>query len=98
MNRAHRRLAIFTRLPRIAVHAHMRFFTRRTAVEMLEQTGYTVTDVRVNPDARLASTFEGKDLRTMSEVELDGLRLTGLGHQDVLELLALQLYLSATVT
>lgn len=75
---------------------HVRFFTRHTAVEMLEQTGFRVTDVRVNPDNRLAATFEGKDLANMTTVELNGLTLSGLGHQDVLELLALQLYLSAT--
>jgi glycosyltransferase involved in cell wall biosynthesis/2-polyprenyl-3-methyl-5-hydroxy-6-metoxy-1,4-benzoquinol methylase len=75
---------------------HVRFFTRATAVEMLEQTGFRVTDVRVNPDSRLASAFEGKDLSRTTKIELDGLTLDGLGPQDLLELLALQLYLSAT--
>jgi 2-polyprenyl-3-methyl-5-hydroxy-6-metoxy-1,4-benzoquinol methylase len=74
---------------------HVRFFTRATAVEMLEQTGFRVLDVRVNPDGRLASTFEGKDLNHTSQIELGGLTLSGLAREDLLELLALQLYLSA---
>lgn len=74
---------------------HVRFFTRKTATQMLTQTGYVVEDARINPDARLAPVFEGKDLSRMTSVELDGLTLSGLSHQDVLELLALQLYFRA---
>jgi 2-polyprenyl-3-methyl-5-hydroxy-6-metoxy-1,4-benzoquinol methylase len=74
---------------------HVRFFTRATAVEMLEQTGFVVDDARINPDNRLASVFEGKDLDKTSSIELDGLKLSGLGRQDLLELSALQLYLRA---
>lgn len=74
---------------------HVRFFTRDTAVEMLEQTGYRVDDVRLNADRRLAAVFSGVDLQTTKEIELDGLRLGGLTAQDLLELAALQLYLVA---
>jgi 2-polyprenyl-3-methyl-5-hydroxy-6-metoxy-1,4-benzoquinol methylase len=77
---------------------HVRFFTRKTATEMLTQTGFAVEDVRVNPDARLASVFEGKDLTQLTRVELDGLTLTDLRHQDVLELLALQLFFRARLS
>ena len=72
---------------------HVRFFTRQSAVQMLEQTGYSVQDVRINPDQRLAPVFEGKNLDETTSIELDGLRLTGLERQDLLELAALQLYL-----
>jgi hypothetical protein len=72
---------------------HVRFFTRQSAVQMLEQTGYAVADVRINPDQRLAPVFEGKNLDQTTSIELDGLKLTGLTRQDLLELAALQLYL-----
>lgn len=75
---------------------HVRFFTRATAVRMLEQTGFTVRDVRINPDARLAALFDGKDLNHATSIELDGLSLSGLSREDLLELAALQLYFRAT--
>lgn len=74
---------------------HVRFFTRKTAVEMLEQTGFVVEDVRINPDSRLAAVFEGKRLDQTTSIELDGLTLHGLNAEDLLELAALQLYLRA---
>jgi SAM-dependent methyltransferase len=74
---------------------HVRFFTRKTAVEMLEQTGFAVDDVRINPDNRLASVFEGKRLDQTTSIELDGLTLNDLTAEDLLELAALQLYLRA---
>jgi hypothetical protein len=73
----------------------VRFFTRATAVEMLEQTGFVVDDVRINPDQRLAAVFEGKDLSQTTSIELDGLKLSGLRAEDLLELAALQLYFRA---
>lgn len=77
---------------------HVRFFTRKTAVEMLEQTGFVVDDVRINPDQRLAAAFEGKNLNETSSIELDGLSLSGLAREDLLELCALQLYVRARVS
>lgn len=74
---------------------HVRFFTRATAVAMLEQTGFVVEDVGINPDGRLAAVFEGVDLTQTSSIELDGLKLSGLSHEDLLELAALQLFLRA---
>jgi hypothetical protein len=52
--------------------------------------------VRINPDSRLAEAYEGKDLNVTTRIELDGVVLTGLGREDLLELAALQLYLRAT--
>ncbi len=72
---------------------HVRFFTRKTAAQMLAETGYVVRDVRINPDNRLAGVFAGKDLDRTTSIELDGLRLDGLTREDLLELAALQLYL-----
>lgn len=74
---------------------HVRFFTRRTATLMLEQTGFKVDEVRINPDQRLQSVFEGKDLKRITSIELDGLTLGGLGAEDLMELAALQLYFRA---
>jgi hypothetical protein len=62
---------------------------------MLEQTGFVVEDVRINPDSRLVAVFEGKRLDQTTSIELDGLRLDGLNAEDLLELAALQLYLRA---
>lgn len=75
---------------------HIRFFTRHSAVQMLEQTGFAVEDMRMNPDARLAAAFEGKNLNEATSIELDGLTISGLDNRDLLELAALQLYLRAT--
>lgn len=74
---------------------HVRFFTRKTATEMLTQTGFVVEDVGINPDSRLAPVFDGKDLTQLTRVELNGLALSDLRHEDVLELLALQLFFRA---
>lgn len=75
---------------------HVRFFTRKSAVQLLEQTGFVVEDVRMNPDNRLAAAFEGKNLNEATSIELDGLTISGLSNRDLLELAALQLYLRAT--
>lgn len=72
---------------------HVRFFTRQSAVRMLEETGFAVQDIRINPDQRLAPVFEGKNLDQTSSIELDGLALSNLSREDLLELAALQLYL-----
>ncbi len=77
---------------------HVRFFTRQSAVQMLEQTGFRVEDVRINPDQRLAAVFEGINLDQTTSIELDGLRLSNLTRQDLLELAALQLYLRCVPT
>lgn len=74
---------------------HIRFFTKKQALEMLEQTGWQATEIRINPDPRLVPAFEGKDLSQIQNIELDNLKLTGLSQEDVLELLALQLFIRA---
>ena len=75
---------------------HIRFFTRKQAVEMLSQTGWVTNEVRINPDQRLTPAFEGKDLSQITSIETDNLKLQGLTPDDVLELLALQLFIRAT--
>ena len=74
---------------------HIRFFTKKQALEMLEQTGWQATEIRINPDSRLMPAFEGKDLSQIQNIELDNLKLTGLSQEDVLEMLALQLFIRA---
>lgn len=74
---------------------HIRFFTKKQALEMLTQTGWQTTEIRINPDTRLMPAFEGKDLSQIQNIELDNLKLTGLSQEDVLELLALQLFIRA---
>lgn len=75
---------------------HIRFFTRKQAVEMLSQTGWVTNEVRINPDQRLIPAFEGKDLSQITTIETGNLKLQGLTPDDVLELLALQLFIRAT--
>lgn len=74
---------------------HIRFFTKKQALQMLEQTGWKPTEVRINPDPRLAPAFEGKDLSQIQNIEANGITLTGLDRNDVLELMALQLFICA---
>jgi len=74
---------------------HIRFFTKKQALEMLAQTGWQATEIRINPDPRLMPSFEGKDLSQIQNIELDNLKLTGLSQEDLLELLALQLFIRA---
>lgn len=74
---------------------HIRFFTKKQALEMLDQTGWQATEIRINPDSRLMPAFEGKDLSQIQNIELDDLRLTGLSQEDMLEMLALQLFIRA---
>jgi len=74
---------------------HIRFFTKKQALEMLEQTGWQATEIRINPDPRLMPAFEGKDLTQIQNIEVDNLKMTGLSQEDALELLALQLFIRA---
>lgn len=74
---------------------HIRFFTRKQALQMLEQTGWKTTEVRINPDPRLAAVYQGKDLSQIQNIEAEGITLKGLAQDDVLELMALQLFIRA---
>jgi SAM-dependent methyltransferase len=74
---------------------HVRFFTRAEAVSMLEQTGFRIEDIRINPDASLASLFEGRPLHELTQIRHGRLALSDLTPHDALELMALQLFFRA---
>jgi 2-polyprenyl-3-methyl-5-hydroxy-6-metoxy-1,4-benzoquinol methylase len=76
--------------------SHIRFFTRRQAIEMLEQTGWSVAEVRINPDGRLTPVFAGKDLSQIQNIDAGHLKLEKLEKEDLLELMALQFFIRAT--
>ena len=74
---------------------HIRFFTRVQALQMIEQTGWRVEDLRINPDTRLKPAFEGKNLAQIQSINVGLLKLDGMKEQDVLELLTLQYFIQA---
>ncbi|MDO8597374.1 MAG: class I SAM-dependent methyltransferase, partial [Sulfuricaulis sp.] len=74
---------------------HIRFFTRVQALQMLEQTGWKVEDLRINPDPRLKPVFEGKNLAQIQSINVGLLRLDRMKEQDVLDLLTLQYFIQA---
>jgi 2-polyprenyl-3-methyl-5-hydroxy-6-metoxy-1,4-benzoquinol methylase len=75
---------------------HIRFFTKTQACEMLEQTGWKVSQVLINVDPLLSQTFEGKDLDQIKNISTGKLRLENLNREDVLELMTIQFYIKAT--
>jgi len=74
---------------------HIRFFTRAQAVEMLEQTGWKVCELRINPDPRLLANFKDVDLNSVEYINAGSLKLDNLTPEDVIELLALQFFIHA---
>jgi 2-polyprenyl-3-methyl-5-hydroxy-6-metoxy-1,4-benzoquinol methylase len=74
---------------------HIRFFTLAQASEMLTQTGWIISDARMNPDPRLTGMFEGKNLDEMKSISMGKLKLEGLKKIDVVELMALQFFIRA---
>lgn len=77
---------------------HLRFFTRTQIFEMFEETGWTVDEIRVNPDLGIMKEFEGRDLATIKTIEIGNLVLKELTHRDILELLAYQYFVRARCT
>lgn len=75
---------------------HIRFFTKTQAVEMLQQTGWKIDEIRINPDPRLTPSFAGKDLGEIKTINAGKLKLEALTRNDVLELMALQFFVKAT--
>jgi len=74
---------------------HLRFFTRSSLVQMLMETGWSVDEIRVNPDPRLLPVFKGQDLSTITTINIGSMSLTELTRDDVHELLALQFFVRA---
>ena len=74
---------------------HIRFFTRAQAVEMLGQTGWAASEIRVNPDPSLTPALEGKDIDTINILDTGKVKLSGLRRDDVVELMASQFFIRA---
>lgn len=74
---------------------HIRFFTRAQAMEMLDQTGWTICETRVNPDPSLTSALAGRNIDTISDIVVGKLRLENLERKDVVDLMALQFLIRA---
>lgn len=75
---------------------HIRFFTKRSTLEMLRETGWEGHEVKINPDPRLTPHFRGKSLDEVTTISAGKLRLDNLTKDDVLELLTLQFFIRAT--
>lgn len=74
---------------------HIRFFTLAQASEMLTQTGWKISDARMNPDPSLTDMFEGKNLDEIKSLGMGNLKLEGLKKIDVVELMAVQFFIRA---
>jgi len=74
---------------------HVRFFTRRSALRMLKETGWQVQDVRANLDPQLKGMIAGRDLRTVRNIELKNLVLRNLPQGDAEEFFTLQWFIRA---
>ncbi len=74
---------------------HIRFFTLAQATEMLTQTGWIISDARMNPDPSLTGMFEGNNLDEMKSISMGKLKLEGLKKIDVVELIAVQFFIRA---
>lgn len=77
--------------------SHLRFFTRRQALEMLGETGFRVEEVRSNLDPQIQPAFAGRNLAEVRSIDTASLSLRNLTEVDVVELLTLQFYIRATL-
>lgn len=77
---------------------HLRFFTRAEVVKMFEETGWRIDALKCGLDSSLMPMMQGKDLSVIRSLELDGLTLTNLSPDDVLEFLTQQFLVRATPT
>lgn len=74
---------------------HIRFFTRRQALEMLENTGWKAEDLQFLPDPSFAEQLESMNIEDIKNLEIGALRLDNLTPLDVLELLSVQFAIRA---
>ena len=75
---------------------HIRFFTKAQALEMLQQTGWAVSEMRVNPDPSLSNHFKDKDISQINCIKVGNITLEDLKIEDVIGLFALQFFIRAT--
>ena len=74
---------------------HVRFFTRRSALRMLSETGWQVQDVRANLDPQLKGMIAGRDLKAVRNIELKNLVLRNLPPGETVEFFTLQWFIRA---
>jgi SAM-dependent methyltransferase len=74
---------------------HLRFFTRRSALRMLEETGWLVEEVRANLDPQLKAMYQGHDLTAVRNIELKHLVLRELPPGEAVEFFTLQWFMRA---
>lgn len=75
---------------------HLRFFTQAEVLKMFRETGWKVDALEFRLDPSLLPLTEGRDLSSISALELDGLTLTKLSQDDLMEFLTIQFLLRAS--
>ena len=63
---------------------------------MFDETGWTIDEIRLNPDPQLVPYFQGADLTAVTNIELPRLVLRNLNQEDVQDLMTLQFFVRAT--
>lgn len=74
---------------------HLRFFTHAEVVKMFTETGWKIDALEFRLDQSLMPIVEGKDLTEIRSLALDGLALTNLSQDDLMEFLTLQFLVRA---
>lgn len=74
---------------------HLRFFTRKQAVQMLAETGWRVEALLINRDPSLTPMLQGRDLSQLRSINAGMLKFDNLAPEDAAELIALQFFIRA---
>lgn len=75
---------------------HLRFFTKAEIEKMFAETGWVIDAIDYKFDAGLMALVEGRDLESINTFEMDGLTLTGMSKNDVMEYLTVQFLVRAS--
>lgn len=75
--------------------SHLRFFTRASLVQMFNETGWVIDEIRLNLDPGLTTQFEGKDPSLINTIDTGNMVLKDLSRDDLLEFLTLQFFVRA---
>lgn len=74
---------------------HLRFFTHREVVKLFTETGWEIKALEYHLDGDLLKLVEGKDLSTINSLVMDGLTLTGLNRDDIMEFMTVHFFVRA---
>lgn len=74
---------------------HLRFFTHKEVVKMFAETGWEIISLEYHLDGDLLKLVEGKDLSKINSLVMDGLTLTDLTEDDVMEFMAVHFFVKA---